>query len=154
MVVRFPFVKDFRNTDFLCKSLSRFQSVSNSPGATIDIAIWSTTEMGLAVTAGSLATLRPLLRILTHRLGLSSTGPSNLESHPVSGRGKSTASGPFSLTTFIRGEDNGIQIVDEESSGAYRSQTESRANESEEELTGKERAIKITTTIKQEENRI
>ncbi|KAH6885293.1 hypothetical protein B0T10DRAFT_92447 [Thelonectria olida] len=164
VVVRFPFVKDFRNPDFLW--------------ATIDIAIWSATEQGLAVTAGSLATLRPLLRIITHRLGLSSTGPSQLQdaSHPSGSgyQGKSTPSGsrgPFSLSTFIRREENGIQIVDEESSGAYRSsQTDKSSirkdvtdwhprspglNESEEELTGSNKEqIRITTTIKQEENRI
>jgi hypothetical protein len=50
VVVRFRYVKDFKNPDFLY--------------ATVDIAIWSTTEQGLAVIAGSLATLRPLLRIV------------------------------------------------------------------------------------------
>ncbi len=40
-------------------------------GATIDIAIWSTTEQGLAITAGSLATLRPLFRRIAAKLGWS-----------------------------------------------------------------------------------
>jgi hypothetical protein len=44
-------------------------------GDTLDIAIWSTVEMGLAITAGSLATLRPLFFLAVHRLGLS-TQPS------------------------------------------------------------------------------
>jgi hypothetical protein len=44
-------------------------------GATLDIAIWSTVEQGLAITAGSLATLRPLFFIAVHKLGLS-TSPS------------------------------------------------------------------------------
>ncbi|KAJ2894837.1 hypothetical protein MKZ38_007187 [Zalerion maritima] len=53
VVVRFPYIKDFDNPDFLW--------------ATLDIAIWSTVEQGLAITAGSLATLRPLVK----KLGLS-----------------------------------------------------------------------------------
>jgi hypothetical protein len=40
------------------------------PGATTDIAIWSTVEQGLAITAGSLATLRPLFFLAMRRLGL------------------------------------------------------------------------------------
>ncbi|KAJ5134133.1 hypothetical protein N7448_000846 [Penicillium atrosanguineum] len=48
VIVRFPFVKTFRNEDFLW--------------ATYQIAIWSNIEAGLGITAGSLATLRPLLR--------------------------------------------------------------------------------------------
>lgn len=36
---------------------------------TTDIAIWSTVEAGLAVTAGSLACIRPLFRVVVHRLG-------------------------------------------------------------------------------------
>lgn len=46
------------------------------PGSTLDIAIWSTVEQGLAITAGSLATLRPLLFIAMHKLGLSTRNPS------------------------------------------------------------------------------
>lgn len=37
--------------------------------ATVDIAIWSDTEQGLAITAGSLATLRPLFRAVTSKFG-------------------------------------------------------------------------------------
>lgn len=52
---------DFKNPDFLW--------------ATVDIAIWSDIEQGLAITAGSLATLRPLYRQLASKIGLTSTGP-------------------------------------------------------------------------------
>ncbi|KAL5046597.1 hypothetical protein BDW71DRAFT_214616 [Aspergillus fruticulosus] len=48
VIVRIPFVKTFADPDFLY--------------ATIEIAIWSNIEVGLGITAGSLATLRPLLR--------------------------------------------------------------------------------------------
>ncbi|KAJ5823052.1 hypothetical protein N7447_005392 [Penicillium robsamsonii] len=51
VLVRFPFVQTFRDPDFLY--------------ATYQIAIWSNIEAGLGITAGSLATLRPLLRIWT-----------------------------------------------------------------------------------------
>lgn len=55
---------DFKDPDFLW--------------ATVDIAIWSDIEQGLAITAGSLATLRPLWRQISTSLGfLSSSGPSN-----------------------------------------------------------------------------
>lgn len=45
------------------------------PGNTLDIAIWSTVEQGLAITAGSLATLRPLLKLVAYRLRLTSKPP-------------------------------------------------------------------------------
>lgn len=38
----------------------------------MDVAIWSTVEQGLAITAGSLATLRPLIKLAAFRLGLTS----------------------------------------------------------------------------------
>ena len=54
---------DFRNPDFLW--------------ATVDIAIWSDIEQGLAITAGSLATLRPLWRQMSSTFGFDSTGFGN-----------------------------------------------------------------------------
>lgn len=42
--------------------------------ATVDIAIWSQTEQGLGIAAGSLATLRPLLRLFLSKLGLTAGG--------------------------------------------------------------------------------
>ncbi|KAJ5506109.1 hypothetical protein N7453_005066 [Penicillium expansum] len=51
VIVRIPFVKTFYDRDFLY--------------ATYQIAIWSNVEAGLGITAGSLATLRPLLRLWT-----------------------------------------------------------------------------------------
>lgn len=55
-------MKTFRSRDFLWE--------------TTDIAIWSTVEQGLAITAGSLATIRPLFTIVLVKLGLS-TQPTN-----------------------------------------------------------------------------
>jgi hypothetical protein len=63
--------------------------------ATVDVAIWSDIEQGLAITAGSMATLRPLYRKLSSQFGLS-TGPDESSkptgmrtpqwSPPISGR--------------------------------------------------------------------
>ncbi|RHZ68349.1 hypothetical protein CDV55_107048 [Aspergillus turcosus] len=55
IITRIPFVQTIRDQDFLY--------------ATVQIAIWSNIETGLAITAGSLATLRPLFRILHSRTG-------------------------------------------------------------------------------------
>ncbi len=37
---------------------------------TVDVAIWSTVEQGLAITAGGLATLQPLFKLIGYKLGL------------------------------------------------------------------------------------
>ncbi|KAL7916825.1 hypothetical protein GGI35DRAFT_49796 [Trichoderma velutinum] len=102
VVVRYPYVKDFKNIDFLW--------------ATIDIAIWSTTEQGLAITAGSLATLRPLFRQIASKLGWSTMGshmPSigegpngSMSNRETTGRSKKRSRDPFSLATFNRHEDD------------------------------------------------
>ena len=84
VIVRFPFVKTFANEDFLCTP-SFPPTICTIPvpanpyllGATYQIAIWSCTEAGLGITAGSLATLRPLLR---HWLG------SRHEAYPSTGK--------------------------------------------------------------------
>lgn len=60
VLCRMAYVMDFKNPDFLW--------------ATLDIAIWSDTEQGLGITAGSLATLRPLYRLLATKFGISTTG--------------------------------------------------------------------------------
>jgi hypothetical protein len=61
---------DFKNPDFLW--------------ATVDIAIWSDIEQGLAITAGSLATLRPLFRQISSHFGVSTGTP--LEASKLTGR--------------------------------------------------------------------
>lgn len=100
VIVRMAFVLDFRSPEFLRD--------------TVDIAIWSDTEQGLAITAGSMATLRPLYRVITSRLGwtLSSTTPisDNKGSAPYarsglnSGNARRKKSGPFSLITMTRND--------------------------------------------------
>lgn len=87
VVVRLAYIEGFRNPDFLCGSLRPLRRppllLAHPPDgrhiadATVDIAIWSTVEQGLAVAAGSLACTRPLFRSVARRLGWSSpTGPS------------------------------------------------------------------------------
>ncbi|KAL4803035.1 hypothetical protein BDV18DRAFT_146147 [Aspergillus unguis] len=49
IIVRIPYVPTIKNPDFLY--------------ATVEIAIWSCVETGLSITAGSLATIRPLFRV-------------------------------------------------------------------------------------------
>ncbi|KAF2659888.1 hypothetical protein K491DRAFT_712185 [Lophiostoma macrostomum CBS 122681] len=51
-------------------------SLTNGPDflyATTDVALWSTVEPGIGITAGSIATLRPLLQSMLRRIGLTST---------------------------------------------------------------------------------
>ncbi|KAI1277432.1 hypothetical protein F5Y07DRAFT_362937 [Xylaria sp. FL0933] len=60
VAVRFAYIHNFLDPDFLW--------------ATVDIAIWSSNEQGLAITAASLATLRPLVRIWGEKLGMLTTG--------------------------------------------------------------------------------
>jgi hypothetical protein len=61
VTVRLAYVMDFKDPDFLW--------------ATVDVAIWSDIEQGLAITAGSAATLRPLYRKVASTLGLSTGAP-------------------------------------------------------------------------------
>ncbi|KAH7237336.1 hypothetical protein B0J15DRAFT_570212 [Fusarium solani] len=143
VVVRFGYVKDFKNPDFLY--------------ATLDIAIWSTVEGGLGITAGSLATLRPLFRIIGPKFGLSTRGPSILQDsdrHEPRGfmgdsegtRGRKKDGELFSLTAFKGRNELGKGMVCEIgnegaqdiSMGKYNSswvkQEKTQSNESEEEL--------------------
>ncbi|KAK3290542.1 uncharacterized protein B0H64DRAFT_479240 [Chaetomium fimeti] len=56
VVIRLPYVHLIASDDFLYD--------------TIDVAIWSTTEQCLAITAGGLATLQPLVKLIAFKLGL------------------------------------------------------------------------------------
>ncbi|KAI1336239.1 hypothetical protein F5Y15DRAFT_208557 [Xylariaceae sp. FL0016] len=62
VIVRCAFLPKIADPDFLW--------------ATTDIAIWSTVEEGLAISAGSLATLRPLVKLIGYKLGMT-TAPTN-----------------------------------------------------------------------------
>ncbi|CAG7565002.1 unnamed protein product [Fusarium equiseti] len=173
VVVRFAFIKDFKNPDFLW--------------ATVDIAIWSTAEGGLAITAGSLATLRPLLRLIGRKLGITTSGRSELrdtDQHMGSGMfgaSKATNTGNkqgdlFGLATFARednldghgrdceagytGKDHFGRPSNERGVVSTWSSRRDTVNSSEEELTpglgpkSSSGAVKVTTTFKVEEDRI
>ncbi|KAK8041091.1 hypothetical protein PG994_014098 [Apiospora phragmitis] len=56
VAVRFAYLDDFTAPDFLFD--------------TLDVVIWSAVESGLAVTAGSLATLKPLFRLMSRNFGM------------------------------------------------------------------------------------
>ncbi|KAL6705466.1 hypothetical protein ACN47E_006731 [Coniothyrium glycines] len=94
IVVRMAYVMDFITDDFLYD--------------TVDIAIWSDIEQGLAIAAGSLATLRPLYKLLSARLGLSNNAstrakPRIMSPHVRSGfseQSKKKKTGLYSLTTL------------------------------------------------------
>ncbi|KAF2193688.1 hypothetical protein K469DRAFT_745185 [Zopfia rhizophila CBS 207.26] len=65
-------------------------TLTNGPDflwATTDVAIWSTVEPGIGITAGSMATLRPLLQTCLWRLGLvSSPASARVQESDRSGR--------------------------------------------------------------------
>jgi hypothetical protein len=99
VIVRLAYVPTFRDPDFLY--------------ATVPIAIWSEVEMSLAITAGSLPTLRPLYRVVATKLSLKtsffSTRRSNkdIEAGNVSKWGVKTSnasSKDLGLTSFSESE--------------------------------------------------
>jgi hypothetical protein len=71
-------------------------------GSTTDIAIWSSVEQGLAITAGSLATLRPLFFIAMHKLGLTTRASGNRPSGYGQSGGRPAASGVASKADKLR----------------------------------------------------
>lgn len=83
VLVRFAYIEKFRDPDFLCKQTFRLSDHDMRAnrvlitGATVDIAIWSTTEQALTITAGSLASLQPLLKRAGQRFGLWSAHGAN-----------------------------------------------------------------------------
>ncbi|KAF2727389.1 hypothetical protein EJ04DRAFT_505762 [Polyplosphaeria fusca] len=105
VVARVPYLGNFRDPDFLY--------------STTDIAIWSTVEQGLAIIAGSLATLRPLFQIACRKLGLSTVpsrmpgggGASPAASHALGYRRKAShepfAPRGYKMSAFVRVEEVG-----------------------------------------------
>ncbi|KAF4783300.1 hypothetical protein HER10_EVM0008434 [Colletotrichum scovillei] len=83
VLVRFGYLMGLKDADFLW--------------STLDIAIWSSVEQGLAITAGSLATLRPLLKAIGYKLGMTS----NPSPHRVTDDATRRPSA-FAATTFAK----------------------------------------------------
>ncbi|KAJ4293192.1 hypothetical protein N0V90_008474 [Kalmusia sp. IMI 367209] len=123
VVVRLAFLHKFTDPDFLW--------------ATLDIAIWSTVEQGLAIAAGSLATLRPLMQIVTKKLGISTTHS----------RGRPSAYGlsgsqPLSRRKGSKGNLDGWTLTD------LSSPVKSEAQRDDGELSPNNRPIKFEKTFK------
>lgn len=68
-------------------------------GATADIAIWSEVEQGLAITAASFATLRPLFRVVFSNFGILSTGSDTAPSGAANGNKNPIGSTGWSKTS-------------------------------------------------------
>jgi hypothetical protein len=87
--------------------------------STMDVALWSTVEPGIGITAGSLACLRPLFRVWLWRLGLvapprSSRSrtyyPSNSGQKPKDRRGYRRSLSPSDLVPTELGGTTSIEI--------------------------------------------
>lgn len=67
VIVRIPFLKYAKDPDFLCESTSpsTFRSAESNlvSDATTQISVWSNIEASLGITAGSLVTIRPIMRL-------------------------------------------------------------------------------------------
>ncbi|KAF7527827.1 hypothetical protein G7054_g10347 [Neopestalotiopsis clavispora] len=114
VVVRFAYIENFKDPDFLW--------------ATVDIAIWSTTEQGLAITAGSLASLQPLAKTVGQKMGIwdtrGRTGRSASDMHARTfgsnqqSRKNRSAKDSYGMTTFdIDDAEEGAVYVQGRNSG-------------------------------------
>lgn len=106
VIARIYYLQRFLDPDFLCRCPKGAQYrliLTCFTDATTDIAIWSTIEMGLAISAASVATLRPLARKLGWSVGFSSNGSGRTPSNdPKSGGSynRRRPSSPFGLKTI------------------------------------------------------
>lgn len=73
---------------------------------TVGVAIWTTVEIGVGITAGCLATLRPLIRMAFNRLGVSSSSQRRGHTHS---KGRITPAHPFDEFDPDRG--HGVTIT-------------------------------------------
>lgn len=85
VIIRIPFVHHYKDREFLCMRIifaGGDTFTDNLQDNTYQISIWSNVEAGLGITAGSLTTLRPLIRFLRDN---SSASPSRTaRSFPLS----------------------------------------------------------------------
>ncbi|KAK8241537.1 hypothetical protein HDK77DRAFT_462505 [Phyllosticta capitalensis] len=92
-LVRMPYIKGFAaRHDFLYEST--------------DIAIWSTIEPGIGMTAACIATLRPLLQHVLHRTGLSTPRATTGRSASNWSTGNALGSSK-NRTGYLRSQDDG-----------------------------------------------
>ncbi|KAK2608419.1 hypothetical protein QQS21_003105 [Conoideocrella luteorostrata] len=96
ILVRFGFLPTLRDPDFLW--------------ATVDLVIWTSVEMGLAISAASLATLRPLVKAVALKLGIASQPSMISPGHPsirISSGNKpsrTAAADPFNNNVYVLSE--------------------------------------------------
>ena len=81
VIVRIPYVKNYKDVQFLYR--------------TTNISIWSNIEAGLGITAGSLTTLRPLIRFFRDASYASRSRSHNPGSFPLASSSKNTPSNPL-----------------------------------------------------------
>lgn len=113
-LVRIPYIHSLKTRqDFLCMWPSfSGESIRLTIGAdeTTDVAIWSTIEPGVGITAACIATLRPLLQIVFKKTGLSSderTHPSRFTPNWSSGNHLSSKkAGYVRSPSYSHGMDN------------------------------------------------
>jgi hypothetical protein len=111
VLARLPFITKLNSPDFLWD--------------TVDIAIWSTVEQGLAITAGSLATLRPLFQLFIHKCGLS-TRPTQ---QSPSKYGLATPPASAALNSRRRPSKNELDVYTLSQTGGTRLSDESLAKD-------------------------
>lgn len=112
--------------DFLCMFVflaDRTLLADSFTDATTDVALWSTVEPGIGITAGSIATFRPLVRHLMWHLGFANEPregrtpryyPSNSERKRKNRRGHRRSLSPSDLVpTDIEGMPSHIVGPDE-----------------------------------------
>lgn len=116
-IVRLPYIGSLKesfegwNGDFLCEC-SRYLFEFDLPtdraaDNTVGVAIWTTVEIGVGITAGCLATLRPLIRMAFSRFGVSS---SSRHRHTTS-KGRITPAHPFDEFNPDRGHGQTITTI-------------------------------------------
>jgi len=114
VIIRIPFLHDYKDEDFLCE-FPHFNLTGHRPNsnitiksltplnptdATANISIWSNVEASLGIAAGSLVTLRPLFRWFRDP---SSAGGSKSKSKRTGG------SMPLSSINAVRSNASGTQ---------------------------------------------
>ncbi|KAE8363918.1 hypothetical protein BDV27DRAFT_145697 [Aspergillus caelatus] len=77
VIVRIPFLSSAKSPDFL--------------HATTQISIWSNIEAGLGITAGSLATVRPIIRMWSTTTAATPSQHSLFATYPITGKRRGTA---------------------------------------------------------------
>lgn len=103
VLVRLAYIPTFRDPEFLY--------------ATVPIAVWSEIEMSLAITAGSIATLRPLYRVAASHFSWRSNVFSTHKSYgvlPYSAKNKKGAENVARKETDGDSTTNIVRVEDQE----------------------------------------